>query len=249
MNKDNNNTYFGKVRTSKTLKNKLVNEIFSNVSNKYDIMNDLMSGGIHRIWKDVFVMHMDNPNAKLLDVAGGTCDIAKRFYEFGKLNDGSFDITVCDLNYNMLSEGVDKLANQGINGIKYVNAKAEMLPFRSEIFDYYSVAFGIRNFGDINSSIKEAKRVLKKGGKFICLEFSKPKNIFLQKAYNMYSHLLIPNLGTLAGDRKSYQYLVDSIEKFPNQENFANMIVKAGFKNVSYRNLSGGIVAIHIAYK
>lgn len=241
--------FFGAKKIAYEMKTSLVNSLFTNVASKYDLMNDLMSAGGHRLWKNRFCSLMDNPNAKILDVAGGTCDITKRFYKFCEENGAQPDITVCDLNIEMLKLGEEKLLNNGIYSVKFVNGAAEALPFADNSFDIYSVAFGIRNFTDIEKSLKEAKRVLKKGGKFMCLEFSKPQNPLLNKAYNIYSKFVIPNLGKAIIDKESYQYLVESIEQFPPQEEFAEIIEDSGFKDAGYQNLSDGIVAIHTAYK
>lgn len=241
--------FFGAKKIAYDMKTSLVNSLFTNVAGKYDLMNDLMSIGIHRIWKNRFCSLMDNPNAKILDMAGGTCDITKRFYRYCEENGKNPDITVCDLNLEMLKLGEEKLINNRIFSVKFVNAAAETLPFESNYFDVYSVAFGIRNFTDIETSLKEAKRVLKKGGKFMCLEFSKPQNPVLDKIYNIYSQFVIPSLGKAIVDKESYQYLVESIEKFPPQNEFAKMIEDSGFSDVGYQNLTDGIVAIHTAYK
>lgn len=242
-------TFFGSKKIPLDIKNTLVDNLFSNVSDKYDLMNDLMSVGIHRIWKDKFVSMLENPSAKLLDMAGGTCDIAKRFYQFSKNSGCSPDITVCDLNLDMMLAGRKKLLKNNISDVDFVNAKAEELPFKNNLFDYYTVSFGIRNFADMSKSLKEAHRVINKGGKLFCLEFSKPQNKLVKQAYDIYSNLYIPSLGGLMGDKDSYQYLVESIEKFPSQEEFCKIIEEAGFKNVSYQNMSNGIVAIHMAEK
>lgn len=242
-----NFTFFGKKIVDRETKTKLVNQVFSSVSSKYDLMNDLMSGGVHRLWKDIFCMMLDNPGACLLDVAGGTGDISKRFFKFAESQKIKPNITICDLNADMLEYGQSKLLDEGIVGINFINANAENLPFADESFDYYTVAFGIRNFSNISQSLIEAKRVLKKNGKFLCLEFSRPQNMLLSRAYSLYSKIVIPNLGGMLGDKESYQYLIESIQKFPTQEDFADMIKDAGFSNVAYRNLSNGIVAIHSA--
>lgn len=249
MKNQDNYTFFGARKVAQSVKTQLVDSLFSGVAGNYDLMNDLMSGGIHRLWKDDFCKLLDNPNAKLLDVAGGTCDITKRFFKFSKRSGSNPDITVFDLNIDMLSLGADKLTNEAILGVNFVNGSAENLPFADETFDYYTVSFGIRNFTDIMAALKEAKRVLKKGGKFLCLEFSKPENMILNKMYDVYSKFVIPNLGSAFGDREAYEYLVESIKKFPSQDEFAKMIKESGFLDVAYRNLSGGIVAIHTGYK
>ncbi len=241
-------TFFGAKKVASNIKTDLVDKLFSNVSDRYDIMNDLMSWGIHRIWKDQFSMLMDIPKAKLLDVAGGTCDIAERYYGFVERNGYKPDITVFDLNHDMLKIGSDKMLNKGLIGVNFVNGNAENLPFADGSFDYYSVSFGIRNFACIDKALKEAKRVLKKNGKFLCLEFSKPKNLLLSKLYDLYSKNVIPALGSTLVDRDSYEYLVESIKKFPSQEEFVEMVREAGFSNVAFRDLSGGIVAIHTGY-
>lgn len=235
----------------KTSKKEFVEDVFNNVASKYDIMNDVMSFGIHRLWKDAFALKLDNPNAKLLDIAGGSGDISQRFYKYCKENNvDNPQITLTDINPNMLKTGIENLTNKGILGINYVCCDAENLPFENNYFDYYTVAFGIRNFSNISKSLSEAKRILKKGGKFLCLEFSKIQNPFLSSLYNSYSNFCIPKMGSLiAGNSEPYEYLVDSIKKFPSQDSFAEMIKDAGFSSVSYKNLSGGIVAIHTAYK
>ncbi len=242
-------TFFGTKKVDPKTKTILVDKLFSAVSDKYDIMNDLMSGGIHRIWKDIFCMMIDNPEGVILDMAGGTGDITRRIHNFSKSQGFKPSITICDLNIEMLSKAQEKLLDEAIIDVNYINSSAENLPFANNSFDYYVVAFGIRNFSDMSKSLKEAKRVLKKGGKFLCMEFSKPRNMILHKAYDIYSKYVIPNLGSAFGDKESYQYLVESIEKFPPQEEFAQIITDAGFSRTTYRNLSGGIVAIHSAIK
>ncbi len=242
-------TFFGTKKVAGNIKTDLVDKLFSNVSSRYDIMNDLMSGGIHRIWKDQFSMLMDKPKARLLDVAGGTCDITERYYSFAEKNGYKPEIVVCDLNHEMLKLGSDKMMNKGLIGINFINGNAESLPFADNSFDYYSVSFGIRNFTYIDKALKEAKRVLKKNGKFLCLEFSKPRNMLLNKVYDIYSRSVIPALGSTLVDKESYEYLVESIKKFPSQEEFMKMIKDAGFHDVAFRDLSGGIVAIHTGYK
>lgn len=247
--KNEDSIFFGHKKVSYDIKTRLVEKLFSNVYEKYDLMNDIMSVGIHRVWKDIFCLILDNPEAHLLDMAGGTGDITKRFHKFAESHHQTPKITMCDLNFDMLNKGKEKLINQGIIGVDYVSTAAENLPFKDESFDYYTVSFGIRNFTDISQSLREAKRVLNKGGKFLCLEFSKPQGAVLSNVYDIYSKFVIPNMGAAIGDRHSYEYLVESIERFPGQQEFANLISDAGFEKVSYRNLSGGIVAIHTAYK
>ncbi|MDX2050235.1 MAG: class I SAM-dependent methyltransferase [Rickettsiaceae bacterium] len=241
--------FFGEKIVDQETKTFFVNRLFSRVSDKYDLMNDLMSIGLHRYWKDAFVQGLDNPNARLLDVAGGTGDITKRFYDFATKHSVNPTIVLCDLNLDMMKKSSEKLVNKGVIGVNYVNANAENLPFKDNSFDYYTVSFGIRNFANIPKSLNEAFRVLKKGGKFMCLEFSRTQNEIFGSMYKLYSKCFIPTLGSLFVDHDSYKYLVDSIEKFPSQTEFLALIKDSGFKDVSYRNLTNGIVAIHTAFK
>ncbi len=226
-------------------KNKLVNSVFSKVHKKYDFMNDIMSLGIHRIWKEKFIDWM-NPqaNTKLIDVASGTGDIAKLF--FIKTNKTG-QITCIEPNKLMLQQGEKKLKKY--ESIKWINASAEKIPVKDNSFDYYSISYGIRNVSDIGASLKEAFRVLKPGGRFMCLEFSKIDNEFLDYLYRQYSKT-IPFIGKLiVGSDEPYRYLIESIEKFYNQEQFAELIVDNGFSNVEYRNVSNGISSIHSGWK
>ena len=223
----------------------LVTKVFSDVFGQYDLMNDIMSLGIHRIWKKNMI-HWMNPQKgnHLIDVASGTGDIAKSFLERIKF-DGK--VTCVEPNELMLKSGKDKLKN--LNRIQWLCAGAEQLPFGEEIFDFYSVSFGIRNFSNINQSLKEAKRVLKTGGRILCLEFSKVENEILKKLYKTYSKS-IPYIGKyVTGKSEPYQYLIDSIDKFYHQEELSEIFRKNGFDKVEYRNLSGGIVAIHSGWK
>mgnify|MGYP001180362400 CR=1 FL=1 len=223
-------------------KTKLVNSVFSKVNKKYDLMNDLMSLGIHRSWKEK-LLDWTNPssNKKLIDVASGTGDIARLF------SDKLSEITCVEPNIKMLSEGKNKLRD--INSIKWINAAAENIPVKDNMFDYYTISFGIRNVTDINLALKEALRVLKPGGRFMCLEFSKINNEVINFFYKKYSKA-IPYIGKfIVGSKEPYKYLVDSIEKFYNQEQLADLIIKNGFSNVEYRNLSNGISAIHSGWK
>lgn len=250
MNDNQDQTFFGHKVVSSEDKHELVKGVFTKVSSNYDIMNDLMSFGVHRVWKDIFCKQLDNPSAKLLDVAGGTGDISERFYNFAKENGVKPDINMCDINFDMLKHGVIKHCNKNILDVNYSCCNAEELSFANNTFDYYTVAFGIRNFTNIKQSLNEALRVLKPGGKFLCLEFSKPQNNFFGLTYKFYSQFFIPTLGSvIAGSRDSYQYLIESIDRFPSQQEFANIITESGFKNVSYRSLTNGVVAIHTAFK
>ena len=224
---------------------RLVNKVFEDVFDKYDLMNDLMSLGIHRLWKREFINWL-NPqkNTKLIDVASGTGDIAKLY--LNKI-DHKGSVFCVDRNKGMLD--LNKKKFKGISNIKWFCNNAEKLPFKNNYFDYYTISFGIRNFNNINNSLKEAYRVLKPGGRFLCLEFSKVKNEILNKFYKAYSKS-IPKIGKfIVGKSEPYEYLINSIEEFYSQDEFFNLIKKQNFTNVSYRNLSGGIVAIHSAWK
>ncbi len=226
-------------------KDKLVNSVFSDVHKKYDLMNDIMSLGIHRAWKEKFIDWMNpQPDTKLIDVASGTGDIAKLFSNKTKK---SGQITCVEPNTQMLNQGKKKLKK--FDNIKWINAPAEKIPVSDNTFDYYSISYGIRNVSDINNVLKEAFRVLKPGGRFMCLEFSKIDNELLNYLYKQYSKT-IPLIGKLiVGSDKPYKYLIESIEKFYNQEQLAKLILDNGFSNVEYRNVSNGISAIHSGWK
>ena len=224
---------------------RLVKKVFQDVFDKYDLMNDLMSMGIHRIWKKSFIDWL-NPqkNTKLIDVASGTGDIAKLFLD--KVNYRS-EVFCVDENNEMLNLNKKKFRN--ISKIKWFCNNAEKLPFQNNYFDYYTISFGIRNVNNINNALKEAYRVLKPGGRFLCLEFSKVKNDILNKFYKTYSKS-IPIMGKfVVGKSEPYEYLINSIERFDSQDEFSKKIEKQNFTNISYKNLSGGIVAIHSAWK
>ena len=225
-------------------KDKLVNSVFTKVYKKYDLMNDVMSFGVHRIWKQKFIDWM-NPqlNTNLIDVAAGTGDIARLFSK--KTNNSN--ITCIEPNKEMFNEGRNSLKKY--KNIRWINSKAEELPLESNSFDFYSISFGIRNVSDINLSLKEAFRVLRPGGRFMCLEFSKIENEMLNDIYKRYSKS-IPYIGKwIVGSEKPYNYLIESIENFYNQEKLVEIINKNGFSNVQFRNLSGGIAAIHSGWK
>ena len=226
-------------------KTKLVNSVFSKVYKKYDLMNDLMSLGIHRIWKNKFIDWM-NPvqNSKLIDVASGTGDIAKLF---SKKTKNLSEITCIEPNDKMFLAGRESLKN--FNNINWIKSNAEALPVKDNIFDFYTISYGIRNVTDINKSLKEAYRVLKPGGRFMCLEFSKIKNEILNFFYKQYSKK-IPVIGKyVAGTSDPYEYLVSSIDAFYSQKELLEIMIKNGFSNVEYRNLSNGISAIHSGWK
>jgi len=256
-----NKTDFGFKRVNRDEKANLVKDIFSNVAKKYDLMNDLMSAGVHRIWKNKMVDEIDfNTNVnkgkgcdefKIIDVAGGTGDIAFRITKKAREKNIAHTIDVVDINQEMLNCGKDRAVNLNLfSDLTFTCADGENLPFLDNHFDFFTIAFGIRNFTNIDKGLSEAYRVLKSGGKFICLEFSKVDNYFLQKFYDAYSFNVIPRVGgIILNDHESYQYLVESIRKFPNQETFKKMIEEAGFVDASYQNLSFGAAAIHVGRK
>lgn len=232
-------------------KQPLVNDVFHKVANRYDLMNDLMSAGLHRLWKDAMVTWLNPPKRpgwKVLDVAGGTGDIAFRIVD---ASHGNAHATVLDINGSMLSVGRDRAEKKGLSAsTDFVEANAEELPFADGTFDAYTIAFGIRNVPRIDVALTEAFRVLKPGGRFLCLEFSEVEMPLLDKVYEAWSFNAIPQIGKMVtGDGEPYSYLVESIRKFPNQQNFAAMITRAGFERVSFRNYSGGIAALHSGWK
>ena len=223
----------------------LVNSVFNQVYNKYDLMNDFMSLGIHRIWKKNFI-NMINPcsNKKLIDVACGTGDIGKLYLDYTDINS---QVTCVDPNQGMINQGKKKLANY--KNIEWILAPAENLPIPENTFDFYTISFGLRNAKNLERSLSEALRVLKPGGRFLCLEFSKIQNSNLDFIYKNYSKL-IPLVGKIiVGEKKPYEYLVKSIENFLNQEELISLMKEKNFKKCTYRNLSGGIVSIHSGWK
>ncbi len=251
-------THFGFKQVDREQKASLVKEIFSGVAKKYDLMNDLMSAGVHRVWKNKMVEEIgDRREAigdrclRIIDLAGGTGDVAFRMAKKFRAENQNFLIDVVDINQEMLDVGKARAVDLNLfSDLKFTCCDGEKLSFADETFDFFTIAFGIRNFTNIDAGLSEAYRVLKPGGKFICLEFSKVNDYFLQKIYDAYSFKVIPKIGELVlKDRASYQYLVESIRKFPSQEQFKKMIEQAGFKNVSYKNLSFGAAAIHVGKK
>jgi len=250
---EENKTHFGFKQVDRDEKAGLVKEIFSGVAKKYDLMNDLMSGGVHRIWKNKMVeeITLKNSPVRTIDLAGGTGDIAFRIAKKAREKNIKCEIDVVDINQEMLDVGKDRAVDLNLfSDLKFTCCDGEKLCFEDEIFDFFTIAFGIRNFTNIEAGLSEAYRVLKPGGKFICLEFSKVNDYFLQKIYDAYSFKVIPKIGeVILKDRASYQYLVESIRKFPSQDEFKKMIEKAGFKDVSYQNLSFGAAAIHVGRK
>ncbi|XP_078679941.1 ubiquinone/menaquinone biosynthesis C-methyltransferase UbiE-like [Branchiostoma floridae x Branchiostoma belcheri] len=294
-------THFGFESINESEKTGKVHEVFSNVASKYDVMNDAMSLGVHRLWKDHFMQVLDPlPGTRLLDVAGGTGDIAFRFVNWikkkeqqrrkaspgaefrlnpletdesgsdtglpsaedylyseqrGDLSDTEekkdSKVIVCDINQSMLEVGKERAKKLGLeDDLVWVTGNAEELPFPDNSVDAYTIAFGIRNVTHIEKALCEAYRVLTPGGRFLCLEFSQVSNPLISSVYDLYSFQVIPVLGeVIASDWKSYQYLVESIRKFPNQEDFAEMIREAGFRMVTYDNLTSGVAAIHSGFK
>ncbi|GMP23647.1 hypothetical protein CsSME_00001170 [Camellia sinensis var. sinensis] len=260
-------TSFGFKDVREEEKSQMVGNVFSSVASNYDIMNDLMSAGLHRLWKDRLVSKLNPfPGMKHLDVAGGTGDVAFRILEtinsvdHRALQDALEDnlqeetqICVCDINPNMLNVGKKRAQERGLGNHRsliWVEGDAEALRFEDNSMDGYTIAFGIRNVTHIEKVLAEAYRVLKSGGRFLCLELSHVEVPGFKQLYDYYSFSVIPALGELvAGDRESYQYLVESIRRFPPQEKFASMIADAGFQKVEYENLVGGVVAIHSGLK
>ncbi|QKV19749.1 bifunctional demethylmenaquinone methyltransferase/2-methoxy-6-polyprenyl-1,4-benzoquinol methylase UbiE [Oricola thermophila] len=244
-------TSFGFADVGEGEKQTRVNDVFHKVARRYDIMNDLMSGGMHRVWKDAMITALNPPKSgswRSLDVAGGTGDIAFRIVEASR---GNADVTVLDINGSMLEVGRDRAEKRGLaDRLTFVEANAEELPFEDGSFDAYTIAFGIRNVPDIPKALGEAHRVLKRGGRFLCLEFSEVDMPLLETLYEKWSFNAIPQIGQIVtGDGEPYRYLVESIRKFPNQENFAALIRQAGFSRVTYTNYTGGIVALHSGWK
>ena len=241
-------THFGNQTVPAAEKAGLVHGVFTRVASKYDIMNDLMSGGLHRVWKDAMMDWLaPRSGQRLLDVAGGTGDVAFRFLKRA----GTASAVVCDMTESMLVAGRGRAEADRLAGdLDWVVGDAMALPFPDNSFDAYTISFGIRNVTRIEDALTEAYRVLRPGGRLMVLEFSQIPNAALQKAYDLYSFNVIPVMGqVVAGDRGSYQYLVESIRKFPDQETFAAMIRRAGFDQVRYRNLTMGVAALHSGWK
>ncbi|KLK94067.1 ubiquinone biosynthesis methyltransferase UbiE [Microvirga vignae] len=243
-------THFGFQSVPLGEKQDRVNEVFRSVASRYDLMNDLMSAGLHRLWKDNLISTLRPPKDRPfrhLDVAGGTGDIAFRILDSGG---PQTRVTVLDINGEMLKVGAERAGYRYEGRIDFVEANAEELPLESNTYDAYTIAFGIRNVPRIDAALREAHRVLKPGGRFLCLEFSKVDVPLIDKVYDAYSFNVIPRMGQMVtGDAESYQYLVESIRKFPPPAAFAHMIEEGGFKRVTYRQLTAGVVAIHSGWK
>ena len=249
---DAGDTHFGFSTVGIEGKQHMVDEVFDRVAPRYDLMNDLMSGGLHRLWKDALVTAVNPPRSdrlfRALDVAGGTGDVAFRIAATGG---AGTSVTVCDINEEMLAVGRDRALGRGLEGrVAFVSGNAERLPFPDRDFDACTVAFGIRNVPRIAEALAECYRVLRPGSRFLCLEFSSVDVPVFDRIYDFYSFNVIPALGrTVAGDAESYRYLVESIRRFPSPEAFAEMITAAGFRQVSFRVLTGGVVALHSGWR
>jgi demethylmenaquinone methyltransferase / 2-methoxy-6-polyprenyl-1,4-benzoquinol methylase len=252
MDRPDQTTHFGFRDVPLGDKQTLVNEVFHSVASRYDLMNDLMSIGLHRVWKDIMITTLNPPKSDapfaLLDVAGGTGDIA---FRAAKMAGPGFRATVCDINADMLAVGRNRAAARHLDQqVCFVEGNAEALAFPDRAFDAYTIAFGIRNVPQIDVALREAYRALKPGSRFLCLEFSTVDVPGLDRLYDLFSFRVIPPLGrVVTGDAESYQYLVESIRKFPRPTAFAEMIGAAGFSRVKWQSLSGGIVALHSGWR
>jgi demethylmenaquinone methyltransferase/2-methoxy-6-polyprenyl-1,4-benzoquinol methylase len=247
--KENNTTHFGFQDVPVEEKVKRVADVFHSVAGKYDLMNDLMSGGIHRLWKRITVDQSGVKRGhKVLDIAGGTGDLTLKF---ARMVGQEGKVILADINDSMLKVGRDKLINSGVGGnVEYVQANAECLPFKDNTFDVITIAFGLRNVTDQNAAIASMLRVLKPGGKLMILEFSRTNNPVFTKLYDFYSFNILPQMGkVIAGDAESYRYLAESIRKHPDQETLKGMMEQAGFVNCRYQNMTGGVVALHTGIK
>jgi demethylmenaquinone methyltransferase/2-methoxy-6-polyprenyl-1,4-benzoquinol methylase len=246
---EDDETWFGDRRVETSEKPRLVRGVFERVAGRYDLMNDLMSGGIHRLWKAAMIDWLaPRPGQLLLDVAGGTGDIAHRF--LAKAGTGA-RVVVCDLTPAMLAVGRDRAIDRGlITGIDWVAGDAQALPLADRSVDAYTIAFGLRNVAEIDKALAEARRVLKPGGRFLCLEFSKVTSAPVGRVYDAYSERALPLLGrAIAGDAESYRYLHESIRRFPSQRDLARRMGEAGFERAGWRNMTLGVVALHTGWR
>lgn len=247
--KKQDTTHFGYQEVPVEEKVKRVADVFHSVAGKYDLMNDLMSGGIHRLWKRLTIEQSGaRAGMKVLDIAGGTGDLTLKF---SRIVGPEGKVVLADINDSMLKVGRDKLINSGAAGnIEYVQANAECLPFADNSFDLITIAFGLRNVTDKDAALRSMNRVLKPGGKLMVLEFSRTRNPLLTKAYDFYSFNILPQMGRLiAHDAESYRYLAESIRMHPDQETLKQMMEDAGFVNCRYQNMTGGVVALHTGIK
>lgn len=246
MEKQSKKTFFGFQEIPWSEKQAKVNEVFNSVARKYDLMNDLMSAGLHRLWKDEAIRALAPQDGEtILDLAGGTGDLTARI--LNKIQHGK--VILSDINVQMLQEGIKRLDRQGKLNIAYALANAEALPFSANSIDGLIIGFGLRNVRDQQSALNEMQRVVKPRGRVVILEFSEINQV-LKKPYDFYSFKILPKMGQIiAGDAESYVYLAESIRKHPNQETLKNMLLAAGFAEVNYRNLLGGLVSIHLAWK
>ncbi len=242
-------THFGYKTVAEEEKQALVANVFHSVASKYDIMNDFMSFGIHRLWKRITIdMSGVRPGNQVLDLAGGTGDLTRKF---SKIVGSTGKVVLADINSSMLNVGRDRLTDQGyVNNIEYVQANAECLPFADNSFDVITIAFGLRNVTDKDAALRSMTRCLKPGGRLLVLEFSKPTNPLMSKAYDLYSFAALPMMGKIvANDAESYKYLAESIRMHPDQETLKGMMEDAGLVRVTYNNLTQGVVALHRGIK
>lgn len=244
-----NKTHFGYQTVDTEKKQAMVADVFHSVAAKYDVMNDLMSFGIHRLWKRITIdMSGVRPGDKVLDLAGGTGDLTKKFSKIVGTDGG---VVLADINSSMLNVGRDRLTDQGyVGNIEYVQANAECLPFEDNTFDVITIAFGLRNVTDKDKALRSMTRVLKPGGRLLVLEFSKPTNPLMSKAYDLYSFTALPFMGkVVTNDSESYKYLAESIRMHPDQETLKSMMAEAGLVRCSYHNMTSGVVALHRGIK
>ncbi|MBR9727536.1 bifunctional demethylmenaquinone methyltransferase/2-methoxy-6-polyprenyl-1,4-benzoquinol methylase UbiE [Shewanella intestini] len=250
MSEDNsNNTHFGYKTVEAEKKADLVADVFHSVAAKYDIMNDVMSFGIHRLWKrHTIEVAAARPGMSILDLAGGTGDLTAKF---SRIVGNTGSVVIADINDSMLKVGRTKLRDRGIvNNVSYVQANAEALPFPDNHFDIITIAFGLRNVTDKDAALRSMRRVLKPGGKLLVLEFSKPKHEVMRKVYDLYSFKVLPKMGAMiTQDADSYEYLAESIRMHPDQETLKQMMIDAGLEQVDYTNMTDGVVALHRGYK